>query len=248
MAKVLELDSVSKSFYTELGELEVLNDVSFDVESGEIVAIIGPSGSGKSTLLNIIAKIIDPSIGRVIKSGEIGYMFQRDHLLEWRTIWKNLLIGLEITKQNTPIRQAKIKEMLVKYGLDSFTKNFPNELSGGMRQRIALIRTLSIEPTILLLDEPFSSLDYQTRLMVSDDIYHIIKNENLSAILVTHDISEAISMADRIVVLTKRPAQIRNIHKIVLTIEGKKTPLKARTAKEFREYFDMIWKELHDDE
>lgn len=248
MAKVLELDSVSKSFYTELGELEVLNDVSFDVESGEIVAIIGPSGSGKSTLLNIIAKIIDPSIGRVIKSGEIGYMFQRDHLLEWRTIWKNLLIGLEITKQNTPIRQAKIKEMLVKYGLDSFTKNFPNELSGGMRQRIALIRTLSIEPTILLLDEPFSSLDYQTRLMVSDDIYHMIKNENLSAILVTHDISEAISMADRIVVLTKRPAQIRNIHKIVLTIEGKKTPLKARTAKEFREYFDMIWKELHDDE
>lgn len=248
MAKVLELDSVSKSFYTELGELEVLKDVSFSVERGEIVAIIGPSGSGKSTLLNIIAKIIDPTSGIVSLTGEIGYMFQRDHLLEWRTIWKNLLIGLEITKQNNPTRQEKIKEMLVKYGLDGFTKNFPNELSGGMRQRIALIRTLSIEPTILLLDEPFSSLDYQTRLMVSDDIYHMIKNEHLSAVLVTHDISEAISMADRIVVLTKRPAQIRNIHTIKLTIEGNKTPLKARTAKEFREYFDKIWRELHDDE
>jgi NitT/TauT family transport system ATP-binding protein len=242
---VLALKNVCKNFYTELGELKVLNNISFEVKKGEIIALIGPSGSGKTTLLNILAKIIPPTSGEVYLDGEIGYMFQRDHLLEWRTIWKNLLIGLEITSQNDEIHQERIKEMLRKYGLDGFTRNFPHELSGGMRQRIALIRTLSIEPKILLLDEPFSSLDYQTRLMVSDDIYHMIKTEKLTAILVTHDISEAISMADRIVVLSERPAEIINIHDIKLTINGPKTPLKARTADEFRQYFDQIWKELH---
>lgn len=241
----MALKNVCKNFYTELGELKVLNNISFEVKKGEIIALIGPSGSGKTTLLNILAKIIPPTSGEVSLDGEIGYMFQRDHLLEWRTIWKNLLIGLEITGQNDEIHQERIKEMLRKYGLDGFTRNFPHELSGGMRQRIALIRTLSIEPKILLLDEPFSSLDYQTRLMVSDDIYHMIKTEKLTAILVTHDISEAISMADRIVVLSERPAEIINIHDIKLTINGPKTPLKARTADEFRQYFDQIWKELH---
>jgi NitT/TauT family transport system ATP-binding protein len=233
------------NFFTEDGELKVLDNISFGVNKGEIVAILGPSGSGKTTILNVIAKLITPSSGNVNLVGDFGYMFQRDHLLEWRTVWQNLLLGLEIKHQKTPEQCEKVERMLKKYGLYDFRNRYPNELSGGMRQRIALIRTLAIGPEILLLDEPFSSLDYQTRLMVSDDVYKMIKDENLSAILVTHDISEAISMADKIIVLSTRPAKIKNIHTINLTMEGEKTPLKSRTAKEFREYFDVLWKELN---
>jgi NitT/TauT family transport system ATP-binding protein len=246
--KVLDVKGINMNFFTEDGELEVLDNISFTVNKGEIVAIVGPSGSGKTTILNVIAKLLTPVSGEVEINGEIGYMFQRDHLLEWRTIWHNLLIGLEIKHQKTPQQCEKVENMLRKYQLYDFRNRYPKELSGGMRQRIALIRTLAIDPEVLLLDEPFSSLDYQTRLMVSDDVYKMIKNENIAAILVTHDISEAISMADKIIVLTQRPASIKNIHKIKLTIEGEKTPLKARTAKEFREYFDIIWKELNDNE
>lgn len=245
--KVLDVKEINMNFFTEDGELQVLNNISFTVNKGEIVAIVGPSGSGKTTILNVIAKLLKPISGEVDIKGKIGYMFQRDHLLEWRTIWHNLLIGLEIKHQKTPEQCQKVANMLKKYELYEFRNRYPNELSGGMRQRIALIRTLAIDPQVLLLDEPFSSLDYQTRLMVSDDVYKMIKNENIAAILVTHDISEAISMADKIIVLTPRPATIKNIHYINLTISGEKTPIKARTAKEFREYFDIIWKELNND-
>jgi NitT/TauT family transport system ATP-binding protein len=243
--KVLDVKEINMNFFTEDGELKVLDNISFGVNKGEIVAILGPSGSGKTTILNVIAKLITPSSGNVNLVGDFGYMFQRDHLLEWRTVWQNLLLGLEIKHQKTPEQCEKVERMLKKYGLYDFRNRYPNELSGGMRQRIALIRTLAIGPEILLLDEPFSSLDYQTRLMVSDDVYKMIKDENLSAILVTHDISEAISMADKIIVLSTRPARIKNIHTINLTTEGEKTPLKSRTAKEFREYFDVLWKELN---
>ncbi len=243
---VLMLKDVNKSFETELGSLEVLKEINFTIKEGEIVSIIGPSGSGKSTILNIISGLLSPTSGEVITNGEIGYMFQKDHLLDWRTIWKNITLGLEIKKEETVEKQEFLKRLLEKYGLIDFQNNYPYELSGGMRQRIALIRTLAIQPSLLLLDEPFSALDYQTRLIVSDDVYQIIKDTNTSAILVTHDISEAIAMSDKIIVLSKRPASIINIHEISIDCE-ERTPLKTRTSSEFREYFDMIWNELNEE-
>lgn len=246
MENVLELKEVNKSFYTKLGTVDVLNNINIEVKKGEIVSIIGPSGSGKSTILNIISGLLEPTSGTVLVNGELGYMFQKDHLLEWRNIWDNIKIGLEIRKEENKETLDKIKNLLVKYGLIEFMYNYPHELSGGMRQRIALIRTLAIEPSLLLLDEAFSALDYQTRLMVSDDVYKIIKDTNTSAILVTHDITEAISMSDRIIVLSKRPATIKQIHQ--LTFDEEETlPLKRRTSSKFREYFDMIWNELNEE-
>ena len=244
MEDVLVLKDVSKFFHTELGTLEVLKNISFSVGKGEIVSIIGPSGSGKSTILNIISGLLSPSSGSVINSGEIGYMFQKDHLLEWRSIWDNVKIGLEIRKEETNEKLDKIKTLLEKYELADFINNFPHELSGGMRQRIALIRTLAIDPSLLLLDEPFSALDYQTRLMVSDDVYKIIKDTNTSSILVTHDISEAISMSDKIIVLSKRPASIMKTHTLEFEDDS---PLKRRSSPKFRKYFDLIWNELHEE-
>ncbi len=246
MENVLELKDVNKIFYTELGALEVLKDINLVVKKGEIIGIIGPSGSGKSTILNIISGLIDVSSGTVLVNGEIGYMFQKDHLLEWRNIWDNIKIGLEIRKEETKESLNRIEELLKKYELADFMYNYPHELSGGMRQRIALIRTLAIKPSLLLLDEAFSALDYQTRLMVSDDVYKIIKDTNTSTILVTHDITEAISMCDKIIVLSKRPAKIKKIHSIDFDSENN-TPLKRRSVKEFSEYFDMIWKELYEE-
>lgn len=245
--KVLEIKDVSKIFYTELGELKVLDKMNLEVEEGEIVAIVGPSGSGKSTILNLISGLIHPTEGEILVNGDLGYMFQKDQLFEWRTVWKNVLIGLEIKHQLEKEKIENIKKMLTKYELIDFIDNYPSELSGGMRQRIALIRTLATKPSILLLDEPFSALDYQTRLKVSDDVYNIIRAEKLSAILVSHDISEAISIADRVIVLSKRPAQIKGIHKIKVTTNGEVTPLSKRKAPEFRMYFDEIWSELNEE-
>lgn len=240
----IQLTHVSKSFYTDLGELLVLDDINLTLKKGEILAILGPSGSGKSTILNILSNLLEPTSGEVKINGQIGYMFQHDHLLEWRTIMDNVIIGLEIQKKLTPAHKEKVERLLKTYGLWEFRNSFPRELSGGMRQRTALIRTLATNPDILLLDEPFSALDYQTRLMVSDDIYKILKNENKEAILVSHDISEVISMADEVCVLSKRPATIKETYKIHLTVEGEKTPLSSRKAPEFADYFDVLWKEL----
>lgn len=234
------MNHVNKTFYTELGALDVLDDISFSVEQGEIIAIVGPSGAGKSTLLNIISGLLEPTSGEVKVNGEIGYMFQKDHLFNWRTVWKNLLIGTEIKKDKDIKNEIRIKQLLEKYGLIDFIDSYPNELSGGMRQRIALIRTLATNPSVLLLDEPFSALDYQTRINVSDDIYQMIKDSNVSAILVTHDISEAIAMADRVIVLSRRPASLKKIVNTKVNVENI-TPLKKRVSKEFREYFDEIW-------
>ncbi len=237
--KILELNNISKTYITEIGELEVLKNIDFSVNKGEIVAIVGPSGSGKSTLLNIISGLIKPSTGDIVINGDIGYMFQHDHLFNWRTVWKNIMLGLEIKKNNNQDNEKRLKQMLEKYGLIDFINHYPQELSGGMRQRIALIRTLATNPNILLLDEPFSALDYQTRIDVSNDIYKIIKEENVSAILVTHDISEAISLADKIIVLSHRPAYMKEI--IDVEINNNLTPLEKRKAKEFPKYFDLIW-------
>ena len=245
--KVLKLEGVSKSFFTELGEIKVLDNINLEVEEQEIIAIVGPSGSGKSTILNLISKLIKPTEGSIETSGDIGYMFQHDQLFEWRTVFNNVLLGLEIKKQLTKENIENVKSMLQKYELLEFAKNYPYELSGGMRQRLALIRTLAVKPSLLLLDEPFSALDYQTRIKVSDDVYNMIKTEKLTAILVTHDISEAIAMADKVIVFSKRPATIKKVHEIKMKSDHPLTPLEKRKQNEFRMYFDEIWSELNEE-
>ena len=244
MSNIIEMKNIYKNFYTDEGEIMVLQDVNLVLKKGKILGVLGPSGSGKSTLLNILTDLVTPTSGEVKIEGKIGYMFQKDHLLEWRTIMDNITIGLEIQKKVTPEAIERIEHLLKMYGIWDFRNRYPKELSGGMRQRVALIRTLATDPDVLLLDEPFSALDYQTRLMVSDDIYKIIRQEHKDAILVTHDISEAISMCDQIAVLSKRPATIKSIYNISLTVNKERTPLEARKASEFKDYFDVLWKEL----
>ena len=232
------------------GEVEALRDVSFDVQEGEFCSIVGPSGCGKSTLLSALAGLEPLTGGRVELKGEpvcgpsrkVGFMPQRDQLFEWRSIWSNVTLGLTVRGENTPQRQAHVRELLERYGLADFAQKRPSQLSGGMRQRCALIRTLAADPCILLLDEPFSALDYQTRLSVSADIHHIIRQEHKTALLVTHDISEAISLSDRVAVLSKRPAVVRSIHDLgrLRTL----SPIARRSAPEFQEFFNLIWKEL----
>ncbi|QEZ67962.1 ABC transporter ATP-binding protein [Paraclostridium bifermentans] len=192
MTSIVDVKNLTKNFYNKDGEIQVLNDINFSLNEGEILTLLGPSGSGKSTILNILTELLKPTSGKVNITGNIGYMFQKDHLLEWRTIMDNILIGLEIQKKKIPEAISRIERLLKTYGLWDFRNMYPKELSGGMRQRVALIRTLAVNPDILLLDEPFSALDYQTRILVSDDVYKIIRNEGKSAILVTHDIFEAI--------------------------------------------------------
>ena len=245
MSIVLDMNHVYKDFYSLEEERQILRDINFSVEEGEILVLLGPSGCGKSTILNIIAGLLEPTEGTVdTYDKKIGYMFQKDHLFEWRTILKNITLGLEIQHKLTDEAQTEIKRLLEIYDLWDFRNNFPRELSGGMKQRAALIRTLALNPDILLLDESFSGLDYQTRLIVTDDIYKIIKKENKTALLVTHDMSAAISMADTVAVLSHRPTTIQSVHQIKLTTAGEKTPLTARTAPEFKDYFDLFWKEL----
>lgn len=244
MSNIIELKNVYKSFYTDTQELLVLEDLNLILKKGEILGILGPSGCGKSTILNLLSSLIKPTSGMININGNIGYMFQRDHLLEWRNIIDNITIGLEIQRKINNESMMNIHSLLKKYDLWDFRHHYPYQLSGGMRQRVALIRTLATNPDILLLDEPFSSLDYQTRLQVSDDVYKIIRQENKEAILVTHDISEAISMVDRAVVLCKRPAKVKFTHDILLTVEGERSPITARKSPEFKDYFNTLWKEL----
>ena len=252
MNPLLELQDVSLSYHTTAGETPALSHISFQVTQGEFLAIVGPSGCGKTTILNLICGLLSPGSGRILMNGRelsrgtdnIGYMLQKDHLLEWRTIYQNVTLGLEIRRELTSAKLEYIEEMLCTYGLDKFRNARPSQLSGGMRQRAALIRTLALKPELLLLDEPFSALDYQTRLNVSDDIGRILKKEGKPAILVTHDISEAISMADRVIILTKRPATVARIVTIDLGLTDR-TPLSSRNAPQFKSYFNLIWKELN---
>ena len=232
------------------GEVEALRDVSFDVQEGEFCSIVGPSGCGKSTLLSALAGLERLSGGSLELDGEpvcgpsrkVGFMPQRDQLFEWRSIWGNVTLGLTVRGENTPQRQAHVRELLERYELSDFAQKRPSQLSGGMRQRCALIRTLAAQPKVLLLDEPFSALDYQTRLAVSADIYRIIRQEGKTALLVTHDISEAISLSDRVVVLSHRPAVVKSIHRLT-QLQGV-PPLQRRDHPAFAGYFKSIWKEL----
>ncbi|CEK30244.1 ABC transporter ATP-binding protein [[Clostridium] sordellii] len=248
MNEVLKVSNLSKTFYTKDGELEVLKNINFTLSEGEILTFLGPSGSGKSTILNILTGLLTPSEGSFFIDGTVGYMFQKDHLLEWRNVMDNVLIGLEIQNKKSSKYINFVEKLLKTYGLWDFRSMYPKELSGGMRQRVALIRTLAVNPDVLLLDEPFSALDYQTRILVSDDIYKIIKNENKSTILVTHDISEAISMSDKVAVLSKRPASIKSIYNINLKISETRTPIISRSAENFKDYFNILWKEIDSSE
>ena len=258
-APILTIDNLSYYYHTLTGETKALDNISFQVLPGEFVAIVGPSGCGKSTLLNIIAGQITGYSGRLMFTPEasstfsrsstllpIGYMLQQDHLFHWRSIYRNVCLGLEINNAMTKDNIEKVLLLLKKYGLYDFKDKFPTQLSGGMRQRAALIRTLAMEPELLLLDEPFSALDYQTRLQVSSDIGHIIKENKKTAILVTHNISEAIRLADKIIVLTKRPGRIKKITEISLTVT-ENSPLDYRSAPEFNTYFNEIWEDLTDE-
>ena len=247
---VLECRNVCFSYHNLYGETKALTNLSFQINKGEFVAIVGPSGCGKSTLLSLIAGLLKPESGEInlnqSEESRIGYMLQQDHLLEWRTIWKNVLLGPEITGTLSKEKEELALRLLSEYGLDKFKDKKPGELSGGMKQRVALIRTMIMEPSLLLLDEPFSALDYQTRLMVSADIGNIIRKSGITALLITHDLSEAISLADRILVLTRRPATIKNDLPVHLTLP-KNSPLGARGAPEFNQLFTMLWKEISDE-
>ena len=245
MGNILELLDISHAYHGVEGETPALSHLSFSLKQGDFVSIVGPSGCGKSTLLSIISGLIPPESGKVTLNGNhIGYMLQKDHLLEWRNVYRNIILGLEVQHSITGGTKEKAYKLLKQYGLEQFANAKPSELSGGMRQRVALIRTLILEPDLLLLDEPFSALDYQTRLAVGDDIGQIIRREKRTAILVTHDLAEAISLGDRVIVLTERPGSVKTIVPIKFP-EEKNMPLLRRNTPEFNEYFHAIWKELN---
>ena len=243
MKEVLRFDNVTIHYHSKQGETVATENLNFSVAEGEFVAIIGPSGCGKTTLLSLAAGLLPPTEGQVKTNGcSFGYMLQKDELFPWRTIEKNIFLPLEIKRKNTPQARERALALAEKYGLKQFLKSYPSALSGGMRQRAALIRTLAVDPDVLLLDEPFSALDYQTRLSVCDDVYKIIRSERKTALLITHDISEAISVADRILVLSHRPARVVASHTLNFP---ENEPLKRRENKEFSVWFELLWKELN---
>lgn len=251
MIPKLEVSALNYSYHTMEGETQALSNISFSVEAGEFIAIVGPSGCGKSTLLSLFSGLLKPDEGSILIDGvplseseaNIGYMLQKDHLFEWRTVFSNASLGLEIQHKLSETNKEKVSELMKAYGLGNFQTARPSELSGGMRQRAALIRTLALEPDILLLDEPFSALDYQTRLSVCDDISSIIRGQKKTAILITHDLSEAVSTADRIIILTKRPGRIKKILSTPFSPADLR-PLERRHAPEFSGYFNKVWEIL----
>lgn len=246
MNNILIINELNKFYHNVDGETEAIKDISLTLKEGEFIAIVGPSGCGKSTLLSILCGLEDKTSGEIIfpnkEKKKIGYMLQQDCLFDWLTILDNCLLGLKIKKELTKYTKEKVIKLLENYGLKDFINKYPNSLSGGMRQRVALIRTLATDPDILILDEAFSALDYQTRLAVSDDVYKIIKEKKKSVIMVTHDITEAIAMADKVIVLSNRPAVIKKIYDIKLS--NSSTPINNRKCVEFSDYYDKIWKEL----
>ena len=242
MENILTFRDVTHIYHTVRGELVAAQELSFSVSRGEFVAIIGPSGCGKTTLLSLAAGLLKPSAGKVESNGSFGYMLQKDELFPWRTIEKNIFLPLEVKRKNTQEARRRALALAEKYGLADFLKSYPKQLSGGMRQRAALIRTLATDPDILLLDEPFSALDYQTRLNVCEDVAAIIRSEQKTALLITHDISEAISLADRVLVLSARPARVAHSHTLDF---GDVPPLKRREQPGFSAWFERLWGELN---
>lgn len=259
MQPILSLQDISYSYHNLKGETPALTHINLQVSEGEFVAVAGPSGCGKSTLLSIIAGLLVPEQGNVLYRGlspsdycqdtvlKIGYMLQKDHLFEWRTIYQNVILGLELNHMVTKENTDYVLKLLKDYGLFAFKDSKPSELSGGMRQRAALIRTMAVHPDLLLLDEPFSALDFQTRLAVSADIASIIRQTGKTAILITHDLSEAITLADRVIVLSKRPAYVKCEMPIHYDI-SREDPLAVRSTKEYQDYFNQLWEVLTDGE
>lgn len=241
---ILELKNIRKIYHSKDGETLALDNIDLKVLDEEFISIVGPSGCGKSTLLGIVAGIVSKSGGEIIVPNDfkIGYMLQDDCLFPKRTVLENALLGLEIKGLVNDESRKRVVDLLTKYGLGEFINSYPDSLSGGMKQRVALIRTLALDPDLLLLDEPFSALDYQTRLTLSDDLYKIIRQERKTTIMVTHDIAEAISMSDKVVVLTKRPSTIKGVYDILL--DKKDVPTKNRQDKNFIYYYNKIWKVL----
>ncbi|HHV32623.1 ABC transporter ATP-binding protein [Caproiciproducens sp. LBM24188] len=249
--EVLNVKNIQEIYQAENGEISALKNISFTAQKGELISIVGPSGCGKSTLLSILAGLLKPTGGEVYVKGEkvngvsphIGYMMQKDSLLDWRNIYKNVMFGLEVRGMMQPEYRERAEKLLKTYGLYEFKDKYPSQLSGGMRQRVALIRTLAINPDILLLDEAFSALDYQTRLTVTDDVYRILKQEQVTTIMVTHDIPESISMGDKVLIFSQRPAEIKEVLEIDFE-DPDRTPISCRNNPKFSRYFDHIWREL----
>ena len=250
MSVLLELKNINLTYQTLKTETEAIKNISFSVNQGEFISIVGPSGCGKTTILSMISGLLKPTSGQIFISGEpvtkvstnVGYMFQRDNLFEWLSVYENIMIGPKINHKKHCLTKDNLNTLISKYGLSGFEKSRPTELSGGMRQRVSLIRTLALNPKLLLLDEPFSALDYQTRLSVQNDIYSIIRSEQKTAILVTHDISEAVVMSDKIIILTKRPGQIKKI--VNLEFDKSLSPIEKRDSPLFNQYFRLLWEEL----
>ena len=244
MDNVLEIKNLKKIYHTKEGETLAVEDFSLNLKEGEFVAIVGPSGCGKSTILSVLCGLEEKSGGdiKLKENASIGYMLQQDSLFEWKNILNNCLLGLEINKRLNKDSKEYVINLLNIYGLKDFIYSYPDNLSGGMRQRVALIRTLATNPDLLLMDEPFSALDYQSRLVISDDIYNILRKENKTMIMVTHDIAEAISMCDKVIVLSNRPATIKSVYNI--EFENKSTPINNRKDKKFSYYYDKIWRDI----
>lgn len=249
---LLEINNIKMRYHSIKGEIEAIDNISFTVDEGDYVSILGPSGCGKTTLLNIMSGLLSPSEGEVLFNNsplkdnlnKIGYMFQKDHLFPWTSVFNNIILGLKVKNTLNSDNLNYISNLITKYDLEKFKNHKPNELSGGMRQRVALIRTLALKPQILFLDEPFSALDYQTRLTVCNDIHEIIKSEKKTAVMVTHDISEAISASDKIIILSKRPSSIKSI--LQISFPNNLTPFQRRNSDLFKNYFNYIWNELEE--
>ena len=248
MKTILKLKNISKTYYTKKCEINALKNIDLEINEKDFVALLGPSGCGKSTVLSIIGNLENKTSGNIIKKEnlKIGYMLQDDCLFDYLTIYENCILGLTINKMLTKDNISSVNKLLKNYGLEDFKNNYPKDLSGGMRQRVALIRTLALKPDLLLLDEPFSKLDYQMRINVSNDVLNIIKKENKTLIMVTHDISEAISLCNKVVVLSKRPSVIKKIYNINNNFD-RSNPIKQRTSKEFMEYYKKIWEDLNEE-
>ena len=250
MSVFLSVENINLTYQTPEGETQAVKDVSFTVREGEFISIVGPSGCGKSSLLSCIAGVTLPTKGRIMLEGrringisnDVGYMLQSDNLMPWRNIYKNAVLGLEIQKKLTNENISYVRELLKKYGLWEFRNSYPASLSGGMRQRVALIRTLAVRPRLLLLDEAFSALDYQTRVNVSRDVYNILRNEKQTMIMVTHDIPEAVSMSDRVIVLSQRPAVIAKI--VDIPFGTQRDTVAVRNTRQYRDCYDIVWKEM----
>ncbi len=254
MNNLLQITNLNLTYHSKIGETSALKDLNFNIKDKHFVSIVGPSGCGKTTILSLITGLLTPSGGNIVLDGkevsgintEIGYMFQKDNLFDWLTVKQNVLFALKLQKKATPENCDFVFNLVDKYGLSEFLNHYPSELSGGMRQRVSLIRTLATRPKLLLLDEPFSALDFQTRLEIQNIVHKIIKDEQKTAVLVTHDIGEAICMSDKIVILSKRPAHVKK--EVLVNFDKSLTPFEKRNHPKYNKYFNEIWEELKNEE